>query len=282
MGISTKSDLNGLFNTIYEDALFVAREAVMMTNLVTVYNGTGYADRKISQWASLTAETVADGVDYVNAQKFDKTVLATLTPSEVIAQSILTDVMRETDPEDTRRSCALELGNAIATKIDTDLCADFASFSVDVGNGAGQAATLAKFGVGMSRLRNAKVPAPIRAVLHPYHWHDIWVQLGQPAANQALLGDLANQALKDFYVGGFLNMQWFTNANIAVDSNDDAVSGVFSPQALAFDSRKAPMLEPERDASARMWELNMVGGYAHGVRRPTYGVKFTADAAEPT
>lgn len=282
MAISTKSDLNGLFNTIYEDALFVARENTMMTSLVTVYNGTGYADRKISQWASLSAETVTEGVDYANAQKFDKTLLATLTPSEVMAQTILTDVMRETDPEETRRSAALELGNAIATKIDTDLCADFASLSVDVGNGAGQAATLAKFGVAVSRLRNAKVPSPLYAVLHPYHWYDIWVLLGQPSANQALLGDIANQALKDFYVGSFLNLTWFTNANIAVDSNDDAVSAVFNPQALAFDSRKAPVLEPERDASARMWELNMVGGYAHGVRRPTFGVKFTADAAVPS
>lgn len=282
MGISKKSDLNSLFNSIFEDALFVARETNMMTQLVTVYNGTGYADRKIGQWAQITAEAVAEGVDYANPTTFSKSVLATLTPSEVIAQSILTDVMYETDPEDTRQNCAIELGNAVATKIDTDLTGDFASFSTDVGPGANSTATLAKFGVGVSILRNNKVMNPIYCVLHPYHWHDIWVELGQPASNKALLGNVANQALQDFFVMEWLGTRWFVNANISVDSSDDAVSGIFSPQALAFDSRKAPTLEPERDASLRAWELNMVGGYAHGVRRPTFGVKYTADASQPS
>lgn len=281
MAISTKSDLNSLFNTIFEDALFVAREMNMMTNMVTVYNGAGYAQRKISQWATLTAEAVNEGVDYANPQTFDKSVLATLTPSEVMGQSILTDVMYETDPEDTRRACAQELGNAMATKIDSDLVGDFASFSTDVGPGAGSTATLAKFGVGASILRNNKVMNPLYAVCHPFHWHDLWVELGQPAANKAFLGDVANRAMQDFFVGSFLNMNWFVNANIGVDGNDDAVSGIFNPQALAFDSRKAPTLEPERDASLRAWELNLVGGYAHGVRRSTFGVKYTADAAQP-
>lgn len=282
MAITKKSDLNSLFNNIYERALFVAREMNVMLQLVTIYNGRGYADRKIGQWATLTAQDVAEGVDGANAQTFSKSVLATLTPGEVMAQSVLTDVMNETDPDDAVRSCAEELGNAMATKIDTDIVTDFASFSTDVGPGAGQAATLAKFGVGASILRNSKVTNPIYAVLHPYHWHDIWILLGQPSANQAFLGETANQALRDFFVGNFLNMTWVVNANIAVDGSDDAVSGVFNPGALAFDSRKAPTLEPERDASLRAWELNLVGGYAHGVRRPTFGVKYTADAATPS
>lgn len=282
MAITKKSDLNGLFNNIYERALFVAREMNVMLQLVTIYTATGYADRKIGQWAQLTAENVNEGVDYANGQKFEKTLLATLTPGEVMAQSVLTDVMQETDPDDAVRSCAEELGNAMATKIDTDIVGDFASFSTDVGPGASQTATLAKFGVGASILRNNKVMNPLYAVLHPYHWHDIWVELGQPASNKAFLGDTANQALRDFFVGSFLNMTWVVNANIDTDSGDDAVSGVFNPGALAFDSRKAPTMEPERDASLRAWELNMVGGYAHGVRRPTFGVKYTADAAQPS
>lgn len=282
MAVTTSSDLNSLFNDIFEDAVFVAREANMMTNLVTVYNATGYAPRKIGQWAELSAESVSEGVDYANAQTFSKSLLATLTPGEVIAQSILTDVMVETDPEDSRRACAQELGNAMATKIDTDLVGNFSSLAADVGPGAGSTATLAKFGVAVSRLRNAKVPNPIYIVAHPFHWHDIWVELGQPATNKALLGDVANEALRSFYVMDWIGTRWFINANIAVDGSDDAISGIFNPQALAFDSRKAPGLEPERDASLRAWELNMVGGYAHGVRRSTHGYYYTADASTPT
>lgn len=282
MAISTVSNISGYFNTIYEDALFVARENNLMTNLVTNYSATGWMNRVVSIYPTITAESVSEGVDYANANTFDKTTLATLTPGEIMTQVVLTDRRMETDPDDARRDAATEMGNAVATKIDTDLVSSFSDFTVDVGPGAGSAATIAKFAVGISRLRNAKTPNPVYIVAHPYHWHDVFIELGQPAANQALLGDVANQALRDFFVGRWINVQWFINANISVDGSDDAISGMFNPQAIAFDTRKAPMMEPERDASLRAWELNLSAGYAYGVRRDGFGVKYTADAATPS
>jgi len=220
-------------------------------------------------------------VDDTKATEMSKTTLATLTPIEIMAQVILTDRRIDTDPDDARSDAATELGNAIATKIDTDLATDMASFTNSKGPGAGSSANLADFAVSMSVLRNAKTPNPIYIVLHPYHWHDIWIELGQPGTNM-FLGDVANQAVRDFFVGSWLNAQWFVNANISVDASDDATSGVFNPGALAFDSRKPPTLEFERDASLRGWELNMSAGYAHGVRRAAFGVKYIAGAAEPS
>lgn len=281
MAISTVSSMNSLFNTIYEDALFVARETNMMTSLVRNFNARGWMNRVIGIYPALTAESVSEGVDYSNATEFTKTAHATLVPGEVIAQVVLSDRRVDTDPDNARVDAAQELGNAIATKIDTDL-ADFSGFTTDKGDGAGNSATISNFSAAISVLRNAKAPNPIYIVAHPYHWHDVWTELGQPGANQALLGDVANQALRDFFVGRWVNAQWFVNANIAVDSSTDAISGVFNPQAIGFDTRKAPVLEPERDASLRAWELNMSAGYAYGVIRNSFGVKFTADATEPT
>jgi len=281
MAISTVASMSSLFNLIYEDTLFVAREMNIMVNLVTPYSAKGWMDRKIGIYPTMVAVAVAEGADFAAPTTFTKTLHATLSPGEVITQAILTDRRIETDLEDARRDCAQEMGNAIATKIDTDLVTDIASLSTDKGAGAGSAATVATFATAVTTLRAAKVPNPMYAVLHPYHWHDIWTELGQPAGTQALLGDVANRALQDFFVGTWLNMRWWVCANISIDASDDAVSGVFNPQALAFDSRKAPTLEPERDASLRAWELNMVAGYAHGVRRTAFGVKMTADATAP-
>lgn len=283
MAVSTVSSMNDLYNQIFEDAIFIARENNIMTNLVTNYSARGWMTRTLATYPGLSAETVAEGVDYAGATDWTKTSVGTLTPAQIINQVILTDQRMETDPQNAMRDAATEMGNAIATKIDTDLVTDMASLATDVGPGAGQSATIAKFAVGVSVLRNAKAMNPIYIVAHPYHWHDVWVALGQPAANQALLGDVANQALRDFYVGRWINVLWFVNANISVDGSDDAVSGIFNPQALAFDSRQAPTMEPERDASLRATELNMTAGYAHGLGpRPTFGVKYTADAATPS
>jgi len=282
MAVSTVSSMNSLFNLIYEDALFVARETNIMTSLVRTFSAQGWMNRVIGIYPTLAAESVGENVDYSNATEFTKTSHATLTPGEVIAQVILTDRRIDTDMQNARVDAAQELGNAVATKIDVDLVGTFDSFATDKGDGAGNSATIANFAAAVSVLRNAKAPNPLYAVVHPFHWHDIWVELGQPGANQALLGDVANQALRDFYVGRWVNIQWYTSANIAVDASDDAVSGVFNPQSIGFDTRKAPTLEPERDASLRAWELNMSAGYAFGVIRNSFGVGFTADATEPT
>jgi len=227
------------------------------------------------------AETVGEGEDFANPTTFDKTVLATLTPGEVMAQIVLTDRRIETDPDDARRDAATELGNAIATKIDTDLVTEFTNITSGVGS-AGSSLTFNMVAAALSQLRNANAPNPIYVVLHPYGWHDVWDELGSPASNQAFLGDVANEALRSFFVGDWLNISWFTSSNIPVDDNDDAVSAIFNPNALGFDSRKAPTLEVERDASLRAYELNMSAGYAVGVIRTAFARKITHDATTPT
>ena len=260
MAITQYTSISSYVNTIYERSLFVAREQNLMTNLVRNFNATGWMSRVISTRPTISAESVADATDYSNPTTFGKSTLATLTPGEIIAQVVLTDQAYETDPDNLRNDAALELGNAIATKIDTDLVGSFSSFTTDKGDGANTTATLANFAAAIAVLRNNKAPAPIYIVCHPYHWHDIWAGLGQPAATYANMDALTSQALRDYYVMDLIAARWFVSANISVDANDDAISGVFNPQALGFDSRRAPRLEPERDASLRGWELNMTAG----------------------
>ena len=170
MAISKVSDLNSLFNTIFEDALFVAREQNLMAGLVTNYSATGWMNRVIPTYPTFTAETVAEDEDYNNPQTFTKTTAATLTPAEIIAQSRLTDRRRETDPEDARADCVTELGNSIATKIDTDIVSDFTSFTNGKGT-AGSSMAIARAAAAISLLRTNHAMNPIFVVLHPYGWH---------------------------------------------------------------------------------------------------------------
>lgn len=283
MAITTTADLNSLFNTIYERAIFVAREMNLMVNLVSNYSDNTFHTRNFTIRPQVGAESIAEGVDYASPTTFGKSSIGTLTPGEVINQVILTDIEVMNDPDNSVADASQEMGQAIATKIDTDLISVFSSFSTDVGPGAGASATISDVAAGVSILRNRHAGSEINVVLHPYAWHDIFVLLGQPATQQALLGDVANAALRDFYLGSWLSCKWYVSANIAIDGSADGVSAIFSPQAIAFDSRIAPRMETERDASLRAWEMNMVAGYAYGLgKRPTYGLKYTCDLTEPT
>lgn len=282
MAITKYSDISSFINTIYERSLFVVREMNLMANLVSNYSAQGWMVREFSTRPQVTAETVADGVDYSNPQDFGKSSVGSLTPLEAIAQVLLTDQNVETDPDGSRQDAALELGGSVATKIDKDLCGLFTSFSTDKGPGAGQPFKLSFLAAGVAVVRyNMKRAGRVNAVLHPYHWHDIWVEMGRPAATYANVADLTTQALRDYFVDNLLNTRIFTSSNVTV-SGTDAVSGAFAQEALALDTRRAYRLEPERDASLRAWELNATAGYAAGLGpRPTFGVKLTGDITEP-
>lgn len=284
MAVTTVADLNGLFNTIYERALFVARESTLMTQLVNHVSATGWMTRNFSIRPTITAVSVGETEDFNSPTTFGKSTLATITPGEIMAQVVITDRDLETDPDGAQRDAEMELGLSVATKIDTDLLSTFASFSVDKGDGANSTVTFAKFAAAVAYLRAnfAEQGGNIQAVLHPYHWHDLWLELGKPAATYANLGEVTTKALQQYFMNELLGgVAIYTTANISVDGNADAVSGLFSRQAIVMDTRRAIRMENERDASARAWELNINAGYGYGIVRDSFGVKYTADATAP-
>lgn len=283
MTISKVSSVTStLINDIIEDALFVLREVVIMPALVTNYSGEGMSIRRVPIFGQASATEVAEGVDFTGATELTKTQLASFTPKTEMVQYILTDERVATDPDNVRTAAAQEMGGALGEEVDTDLLALFDGFSTDKGPGAGNTATIADLAAAISVLRNNKVRESINGVLHPYHWHDLWVELGQPATDKAFLGDIANQAMRDFYVMNWLGVMFFISANIAVDGSDDAVSGVFTRSALGLDTRRRPTAEIERDASRRATELNLHMWYAVGELRDDHGIGYTADATEPS
>lgn len=285
MAISTTAELNALYNDIYEDSLLALREENLMVGggLVTMYlNGRGYADRKVGVWSAASVAVKPEGDDFVTGTQYSKSLAATFTPQVRMAQFVLTDEMKQTDDVDNVRTRATdELASSIAEQIDVDMLTLFSGFS-SVKGSANNPLTIAIVAAAQTKLRTNKARGQRNAVLHPAHWHDLWIELGQPVATKVLLGDVANQALMDFYVGDWMGMRFFISANIPVDGNADAYSAVITREALAYDQREAFALEAERDASRKAEELNASVGYAVGELRDAAGVAILSDATEPT
>lgn len=278
---NTYSNISSFVNTVFEDAMLVARDNNLMANLVTVYNDRqGMALRKNSEYGTATIQSIAE-TDDLTSQAFTPAVLSTLTPAEVGAQFFMTDQRLESDPFMVRQDAATELGLAMAQKIEKDLLGDFSSLTGGTIGTAGSAASWGYFYAMLTALRAQNASGPIAFVCRPEQWH----QLGKAVAPGATVTN--SPALQDsivgrFYVGSVSGVDIFVSSNIAKDASDDAYSAMFTPQALALDIRRAARLEPERDASRRGWELNLSAVYAHGVWRPKFGVKGLFDAALPT
>lgn len=277
LGFSTESDIGTFVQAIYEDAMFVARDNNVMRGLVTNFTDrTGLATRVSSKYGEATVNDIAE-TDDLAPQAFTPTVDQTLTPSEVGAQFFITDSRFESDPFSVRQDAAQELGMAIASKIETSMVGLFDNLTTGTVGAAGSLLTWAYFYAMLTNLRAAKAPMPYSFVCHPYQWY----QLGKAVAAGATVTNnpaLQNAVGGQFYVGSVSGVNIYTTANIT--SGSSCYTGMFSPQAMALDMRRAPRLEWERDASRRGWELNLSSVYAYGVWRPEFGIAglFTGTA----
>jgi len=277
--VSDISSPTDYIQKIYEDAMFVARENNLMGSLVTNYNGQGIAPRLSSIYTSTSISSVADSDDLTSSALTPST-LATLTPAEFGAQFLITDQRLESDSMDIMRSASLELGAALATKVETDLIGHFTSLTGGtVDAGPGTVLTWGRFFAAVAQLRNQKAPGPYYAVLHPYHIHALAKEVAV-AGTLSNAPDFGDDVMRNRFFQMAAGVSIFESANITAGTV--AIGAVFSPLALALDVRRAPRIEPERDSSRRATELNLSTVYASGVWRPKYGVKILADASTPT
>lgn len=280
MGLNTASDIAQFAGTVFTDAMFVARDNNLMANLVTVYNDrTGLAPRKNSEYGTATMQSVAE-TDDLASQSINPSVLSTLTPGEVGAQVFVTDSRQETDPMGAVSDASMELGMAMAQKMESDMLSIFSSLTGGTVGTAGSVNTWGYFFAAASILRAQNAPGPYYAVMHPYHWHALAKSASVAGASIAQAPSFTDEIMRNWWVGRVGPVDVFTTANLAVGTA--TTWAMFSRPALALDVRRAPRMEPERNASRRGVELNLSAVYAYGVWRPKFGVKVTADASIPT
>ena len=276
MASSTSTTLDDLFANIIAQARFTAEEQSLMLGLVTQYNIAGQAGKTIQvpKYPAIAAGDLTEGTDMSSTTVSTSSV--SVTVGEVGAQVVLTDLaaMGAGNPAD---ELGTVLGNAIATKIDTDLIALFDGFSTSIG-AAAEEFTATDLFKAAATLRANKVTGVINAVVHPFQAYNMKASLTNTFANPNG-GDLQNEAMRNGYVGTIAGIDVYESANVAVDGSDDAVAAVFSPEALAIALKRDFNLEVQRDASLRANELNATAVYGVAELDDSYGVKITADAA---
>lgn len=281
--LNPTTDISGYIQNIFDDAVFIARENTFMVPLVTDFNDTDdeAKPRQRSDWSSATISTIGE-TDDLASQSFTPTAGNTITPLEKGGQFFLPDKRVSADPFGVSRAASQELGMSMASKINSDLIGDIASMTGGTVGAAGTAITWGHFFATLSQLENAtKKAAPYVCVIHTYQWH-VLAKSAAVAATVTNAPNFQDEVMKRWYVGTVGPVDIFTTTDLTVDASDDASGGMWQRQAIAFDGRRAPRLEPERDASRRGWELNMTAAYAHGVWRSAFGIVMTFDASTPT
>lgn len=276
MAATTSATLDDLFANIIAQARFTAEEQSLMLGLVTQYNIGNQAGKTIQvpKYPAIAAADLTEGTDMTSTTVSTSSV--SITVGEVGAQVLLTDLaaMGAGNPAE---ELGTVLGNAIATKIDTDLIALFDGFSSAIGT-AGAEITVADLFKAAATLRANKVTGVINAVVHPYQAYQLKANLTNTFANPNG-GDLQNEAMRNGYVGTIAGINVYESANVSIDGSDDAKGAVFAPEALAIAMKRDFQIEPQRDASNRAFELNATAIYGVGELDDSFGVEVLSDAA---
>ncbi len=276
MAATTSATLDDLFANIIAQARFTAEEQSLMLGLVTQYNIGNQAGKTIQvpKYPAIAAADLTEGTDMTSTTVSTSSV--SITVGEVGAQVLLTDLaaMGAGNPAE---ELGTVLGNAIATKIDTDLIALFDGFSSSIGT-AGAEITVADLFKAAATLRANKVTGVINAVVHPYQAYQLKANLTNTFANPNG-GDLQNEAMRNGYVGTIAGINVYESANVSIDGSDDAKGAVFAPEALAIAMKRDFQIEPQRDASNRAFELNATAIYGVGELDDSFGVEVLSDAA---
>jgi hypothetical protein len=280
MPFNTAGDISTFVNTVWADALMVARDNNVMSRLVRVFGDRqGDALRKNAKYSGTATFNQVAETDDLSSQSFTPVTDQTLTPYEYAAQFFMTDRRIETDIWSYRQDAAIELGASYGQKTDQFLSGLFSSLTGGTAGSAGSNMSWAVFFNALTKARRALIPQPWVMVLTPEQFHCLGTAVA-PGATVTNSPAIQDEFARRWFVGNVTGVDIFTTANIAVGTS--VYGGLFNRESMALDIRRAFRVEPERDASRRGIELNASSVFAYGVWRPQYGIAINTAGTAPT
>lgn len=307
----TGQPLDSSLPTIYSEFKLLRDETGVARSVATMYRLLPHqgASKNVNNYSRVVAYGVQDGADIAQAQTLADTTTA-YTPGEVAVQVILPgSTLRRIQDPDLESRTARMLNNAYDLKEDADGCAQFVSFTPILGSagtviGVGHLhAAVARLSIGNNRANPEPAPDPHFIILHPLQASvivnrlmpltdvPVGTNIYATTSAGATVGPGARAATDDYFkrgikaLGQASNATVKTDANIAVDANDDASGVALSKEGFIYVEEVSPQFDPDKgDKSMRgAIELNLWGSYTWGLYRASaYGVELLFDATLPT
>ena len=281
MAESTTSSLQHLISPLVAEALFVASEKSIMRGLVRNFNVPASSGKiiQVPIYPKLTATAPGEGTaltaDTVTTTNKD----ITLVENGVMVE--LTDLASVTSETDVVRDLGALLGNAIATKQDTDLTALFDGFSKIVG-GADVAFSAAKLFEAVAELRNLGVPSTdLACVVHPYIAYDLKAGVSNTfGSGSGATTDVGNEAMRSGYVGQVAGVPVYESSNISnTGTTGDYKGAIFHRDAMGIAMLQDLKIETRRVPANRSTEIVATSVYGVSELHDTYGVELMMDSS---
>jgi len=270
---------------INDDILDALQAAVVTPPLLAMFDLSGQPSKAVDIPIAdaESAAAVAEGAELANTAL--STSKATLTASEVGIMATITDVLDVSSIAATRGAQMRQMGNAIAQKIDVDICALLAGFATSVG-GTGANLSLANLFSAIYTLEAANAPGPYVGVLHPVQIADLRTAVEGSSSGIFTGGGVRSGAGEigtnedTGYFGNFMGIDFYQSTNVpTANSAADRAGGVFSKDyALGMVQKWPAKTEIMRWAPIRGFVVVVSSMYGVGEIVDSAGVEITTDA----
>ncbi len=299
MSITTTTELGDTIPTVIEEARHTAQFNAIMAGLVwkiTKAKGDGKTVN-VPYWGEVTATGLTEGVDMTASATMEDTNVQ-ITPGEVGVKIILTDVLIRDNMNDVKAAAGRILGAAMEKKRDQDLLGQLDDATTSLGSTSttmtmGAVAAARALVTGNPTTSGGPAPPPYACVHHPFTLLDLvdiltpLVPPGTAASTsqvQAMGGSVTDEVIRNYGIGRLFGMPIIEDGNLDIATTTSGKGGVFSTGmggSIILATANEWSVEPERDASLRGWELNVVGEYGVGEYLAGWIVELLMDATTP-
>lgn len=237
----------------------------LMPSLVRVADISGESTLTVEfpKWPLLAAADLSEAADMSNTAV--NTTSTLVTADEAGIMITVTDMLGNGVSLGGLEPFAMELGKALAAKIDTDILGAVANFTNSVGT-SGAALTEANFLSALYTLELGNAKGPFVAVLHPYQVNNLRTAIA--GSTGAVWGGLAAPTADVGAFGSLYGVDIVQSINCAAVNAGADRQGVMMPlgnqSGLAYVMKTTAKTEFQRDASLRATEIIVTAVYGHG------------------
>jgi N4-gp56 family major capsid protein len=234
---------------------------------------------QVPVWAAISAELITD--EAAATAKTTNTTAPTITLAEHVVYNQVTDMLRDSAFGDVMSQLGDQSGRAIAESIDTQVFAEFANFSSDLGSTSTEL-TANLILQAAATLRGRKLTGPFIAVVHPAQAYNIKKQLTYVAqTNVPQLSDIGNSVLGGFYIGQIGGVSIYESALVDPTTTGGATAhkaGVFASNALGHAMRGGIDMNTLYLPAARATDVVLKAVAGATTLNSAWGVRITAES----
>lgn len=287
-GWTTTGSLADSLDDVRSSARITREFEGVMPQLVekqTLGEGIGLSWQEIT-YAQLSAQAITETTELDNPQQLSDTLL-TITPTVVGIETFLTDRVRARISKKGFAKIGSLAQNAMQRKKNEDGLTVLSSGETTCEPGAGATLTSSYIaGCSYQITSNTTEPGhkPIRCVLHGFQMKDIFDELVAGVGTYVVTEGPTARVYQNKFDLPIAGAEIYEDGNISIDSESDAVGGVFAQEGLILVQGRAPRIKDVRN------EKRGGGGnhiyhydeYAYGERQAQWVWRMKSDATAPT